>query len=284
MIGKWANNQAIGAQDFETLHVGLTVSLVATPREQLMTCSIDERLSVVHQRNEPGYDFLPVVGRTSNGGGSLVGLLETARLEGHSASDIVADAYMPIAEMFLIGADASILQFVVDADEKPCRLVVSETKIIGLVSLSDLQKLPVRAALFALITGFEMTMMDAIRRIFPNDSDWMHSLTEDRRSKIASEVEKSKRADGFVEKLLFTQFCDKSDIIRKCLSLRQSKKQLKDQLREIEKLRNSLAHANNYASTPPQAKSVCALVRTLLVLRQEIAAAPMAIDYLRETS
>jgi len=47
------------------------------------------------------------------------------------------------------GADASILDFVWDADTKPCRLVVSGSKIVGLASFHDLQKLPARAAPFA---------------------------------------------------------------------------------------------------------------------------------------
>jgi hypothetical protein len=46
----------------------------------------------------------------------------------------------------LIGADASILTFVRNADRQKCRLVLSGLEISGLVSLSDLQRLPVWAA------------------------------------------------------------------------------------------------------------------------------------------
>jgi hypothetical protein len=58
-----------------------------------------------------------------------------------------------LPEENLIGADAGILSFVKGADRRGCRLVMSGAEISGLVSLSDLQKLPVRATvLFALIT------------------------------------------------------------------------------------------------------------------------------------
>ncbi|MGO4843671.1 hypothetical protein AB4144_66485, partial [Rhizobiaceae sp. 2RAB30] len=72
------------------------------------------------------------------------------------------EKYEALREAHLIGADASILSFVKEADTRPFRLLVSERGIVGLVSLSDLQKLPVRAALFGLVTGLEMAMTDAI--------------------------------------------------------------------------------------------------------------------------
>ena len=66
----------------------------------------------------------------------------------------------------MIGADASILDFIKEADCRPCRLVVSGTGIIGLVTRSDIQKLPGRAALFALVTGLEISMSEAIDENF----------------------------------------------------------------------------------------------------------------------
>ena len=44
-------------------------------------------------------------------------------------------------------------------------------KIFGLVSLSDLQRLPVRAALFGMVTHLESEMMKAIQREFSYSDD-----------------------------------------------------------------------------------------------------------------
>jgi dTDP-4-dehydrorhamnose reductase len=88
---------------------------------------------------------------------------------------------------------------------------------------------------------------------------------------MQGEIEKSKKADGFVDALLFTQFCDKGDIIRKSLRFSCSATALKRKFWELQKLRDHLAHANDYAGTPAEAKHVCALVRVLLALRTEIA-------------
>jgi hypothetical protein len=137
--------------------------------------------------------------------------------------------------------------------------------------LSDLQKLPVRAALFALITGFEISMFEAIKREYPSNDDWRQFLSDGRRDKINEEIEQSHQGDGFVDDLLFTQFCDKSEILFKGFQLSQSKTVIRRQLEQIQSLRDKLAHANEYASSPEQARNVCAVVRSLLELREKIA-------------
>jgi hypothetical protein len=154
--------------------------------------------------------------------------------------------------------------------------VLAGPSISGLVSLSDLQRLPVRAALFALITGFEITMAEAVRRMFPANADWMRLLSEPRQSKIDEEIQKSKEADAFVDPLLFTQFADKRTIITKMCQIGESKSALEDRWKQIENLRDKVAHANEYAATPEQARNVCVVVRDLLVLRKEIALAEIS--------
>jgi len=86
----------------------------------------------------------------------------------------------PLSEDDMIGADASIVAFVRDADRHKCRLVVSGCEINGLVSLSDLQKLPVRAALFTMVTHLEMVMANFIRRHCGAYAEWQRSLPDER--------------------------------------------------------------------------------------------------------
>ena len=256
---------------FEALHSGLTVELIATPRDDLMTCRLDEAVFDVLTRNTEPYDFLPVVGRTPRGDEGIVGLFHAAALIGHDSADgQVEDYFKPLSEEFLIGADASILAFIRDADQKPCRMVISGPRLTGLVSISDLQKLAVRAALFALITGLEITMAQAIKNRFQGGDGWMACLSDTRQAKIAEEIEKSHRDDRFVDDLLFTQFCDKADILVKSLPLLTSNKALRQRLRDIRKLRDHLAHANEYAATSQDALRVCAVVRSLIALQKEV--------------
>ena len=131
----------------------------------------------------------------------------------------------------------------------------------------------VRAALFAAITSFEMTMSEVIRRRFSSDDEWMALLPDGRKGKIREAIEISRGANGFVDALLFTQFCDKGDIIRKSLLLPHSAAKLKSKFDELQKLRNHLAHANDYASTPMEVKELRGLLEDLSSLRAQIVAA-----------
>ena len=269
MTTQWPSDDEIGDDIFETLHSGLVVALIATERKRLMTCRLNESLSVVVPRStERQYDHLPV---TNDDGGDIIGLLHTREcVQYASGTERVGGHFQPLSEGDLIGANASILDFIKEADSRPCRLIVSESEIIGLVTLSDLQRLPVRVALFALITGLERTMAGAIRKKYTADEDWLRLLGQCRQEKINGEVGKSKKQYGYVNRLLFTQFCDKRDILLHFFPSSLSKTKLRRQLEGIEKLRNQVAHASDYAATQTDAQNVCAVVRSLLKLRGEI--------------
>lgn len=272
MTERWVNHDKAGTGDaFHTLHTGLTVELISTKRSQLMTCALDETLSALMGRNTERYDFLPVVDSGDGKQNQIVGLFcATEFFDQAPGEECIDKYYKPLSEEYLIGADASILEFVVDADEKPCRLVISGASIVGLVSLADLQKLPVRAALFALITGLEISMFKAIKKAFPTNDCWKRHLSVGRRTKIDERVTQSHKSNGFVDALLFTQFCDKAEIILKFFPLPQSKRAIRYQIETIQALRDNLAHANEYAASPDEARQVCAVVRNILTLRAEI--------------
>ncbi|MGH6864810.1 MAG: hypothetical protein ACREDO_01180 [Methyloceanibacter sp.] len=272
MTSCWANHDEASSGVFESVHRGLTVQQIATPRDRLMTCKSGDAASLVLAQNTDCYDFIPVIDAAAPEE-RIIGLFNAGRFaEAPRPEGSVASHMLPLAEDNLIGADASILDFIIYAHSRPCRLLVAGARISGLVSLSDLQKLPVRAALFALITGFEIIMAEAIRRRYPAPEDWMAFLNDGRKGKIREQIANAKKEDSFVDELLFTQFSDKADIIRKAFALSASKSQLEGQLSEIRDLRDALAHANEYASSPEQAKRVCQIVRNLLALKDELTA------------
>jgi NADH:ubiquinone oxidoreductase subunit E len=82
------------------------------------------------------------------------------------------------------------------------------------VSLSDLQQLPVRASLFALITSLEMAMALAITDRWSKAEDWMELLSSKRKAKLIEIIEEARKQDGFVSEIAFTQLHDKATMIR----------------------------------------------------------------------
>ena len=262
--GRWAASFAPAPELMQTLQDDLPIRLIATPRMYFRTCNAAELLADVVKRNHEGFDFFPVIEGPSGGLERIVGLVELAHFTESTVPTVrVEECMQRLSEDNLIGADASILSFITTADQRPCRLVISGARIEGLVSLSDLHKLPVRAALFALITYLEMAMAQAIRVEYPKPEDWKQHLSQLRRTKLEEAVREAKEKDNWIEDLLLTQFADKVQIIKKSHSFNGSKGSFERTMKEIQVLRDGLAHANEYAYSRTVAAAVCETVRKI---------------------
>lgn len=260
----WAAPSVAAPELMASFQDRVPVRLIATSRQDLRTCRVNEPLVDVVSRNKEGFDFFPVTGPSAQEQDRIVGLVELATFRQDRAPDGVVREHMhSLGEDNLIGGDASILSFIKSADQHPCRLVVSGSRIEGLVSLSDLQKLPVRAALFALITHLEIIMAAAIRRDCRETTKWKDRLSAERQSKLATKLQDAVKDDSWVDDLLFTEFADKVTIISKSGSFRESKTGFAANMRTVEKLRNHLAHANEYAANRDAAAAVCKTVRII---------------------
>lgn len=260
----WATHPLVDASisNFGAFQDTIPVRLIATPRENLKMCDLEEDVRDVVARNVVDqFDHFPVLS-----GETIVGLIDLRPfLQGAAATGKIRDCphRSSLSETNLIGADAGILSFVRNADAHTCRLLISKQRIEGLVSLSDIQRLPVRASLFAMVTLFEMVMVDLIRRECRSTAFWMSRISEERQDKLRAEIDKAKAANAFVDELLFTQFADKVTIIKKGNRTNFSKAAFKAEMSTIQRLRNALAHANEYASTQESAASVCVTVRSI---------------------
>ena len=257
------------SEGFDQVHTGLTVGQIAVPRRDLRTFTATDRESEVLARNcDPVFDYLPV----EDTAGHVIGLLSNDAIStagGDGGNARVVERMDPLSKADLIGAGAPIVALIDRIRRKPF-LVVSGQEIIGMVTWSDLQKLPVRAALFSLVTGFELTMYEAIRRHFDKRDDWIEHVDECRLCMAKREYRSQQERGGDVDLLLCTQFCDKRDILIGSFDFAVGKKKLRKKFRAIERIRNDVAHANNYAMTFKEAKKLRATLRHLVALRSRI--------------
>ena len=263
----WAGRDDIGLDALERVQYGLTVDMIMTPRDSLMTCRREDSVREVMARNTDNYSFLPVV----NVAGRIFGLYRAEQWFAEEAPDQpIGDEFEALSEDLVIGADATITEFIRTADERPTRLVVSGHQIAGLIGLSDLQQLPVRAALFTLITSLEMAMVKRIEaEEWPDGADsWLELLTPSRRGKVSRAIDEAKQNDSFVSEIVLTQFADKGTIICRKGLIPGSKRKLSRDFRTIRKLRDPIAHANFYAETLTAARRVCSVVRTIFEIQQ----------------
>ena len=96
-----------------------------------------------------------------------------------------------MTEELVLGADGGVLDFVIEADRHPLKLIIQANEVAGLVSQSDLQQLPVPAALFLLLTSFKMATVQLIEASWPNPDDRISNLPFNGCSQTLSSVKKS---------------------------------------------------------------------------------------------
>ena len=254
---------------FAALETGLTVDLISTFEPDLVTCEVeDDLVAVLTRPDAQDFDHLPV-----RRGGRIVGVLRRAELEQKLQTGDetqlptkVADAYKPLDDSTLITSNAGILTFIESADLSPCRLVLTGHHLNGIVTISDLHRLPVRPVLFLLVTHLELLMAQNIGYVSKDNETWLSCLGK-RRAKLESDWKQCKEENLEIDILTASQFCDKREAIVKLLDLPVSRSEARRQLKDIEKLRNAVAHGSEYAQTSERALET---IRTVKVARDWI--------------
>ena len=253
---------------YQILHDGLTIDLISTPRKDLMTCDVNDSVVEVMNKNKLGYDYIPVTTNDQDKPEQIIGLYYASKEHRDEPEKFgrISKNYVPLSENYFIGDNTSILHYLSEAVENPCRLVVSKTGIQGLVTIFDMQKLPVRTAIFALITGLELTLSNAITEACSSDQ-WLKYLSDGRRAKTEKKIEAISKAGAFVDAILYTELCDKLSIAKK---IKITDKITKTNYKDIVELRNILMHASMYAETKIEALKTCATVIEIIRLRHDI--------------
>lgn len=240
----------IFAETMRGLETGLMVAHIAC--FNLRTCEVFEDAKIVLSKPELNdYDQIPVLCDSR-----VVGVLERAS-NPHSGQ--VQEHMRTLQETLLVSAEGPLMSFIRVADKSLYRLVVRTTEICGIVTRSDLLKLPVRLLVFGMITHLESLMADLIREECHGDNQkWLKYLSEGRQKKIMDKQAWLKKQKADPELLELTEFCDKRDIVRK---LRGLKSEFVKDLKEVESLRNSLFHAGEFT---PDDDGVRIFVKSLM--------------------
>jgi hypothetical protein len=226
------------------LEAGLRVHHIAA--FDLMTCNVRDSLTTV--LSDPvfaDFDQIPVRNRTQR----IVGVLLRGQ---NSGSGKVRESMQQLDESLLVSGEAPLLSFVRLAGTVPYKLVLSEHGIKGIVTRSDLLKLPVRLLAFACITHLETLMAEVVRVQYPNRAEeWINLLKAGRQKKVRNKERSLKRARLDIDLLELTDFQDKRRLARIIAQLDQ---QFSNDTGEAEKLRNQIAHAATFVTSEEEAR------------------------------
>ena len=233
-------NETIFKTTIMGLETGLQVRHIATLDNDLQTCNIDDEREVVTLFAHPQFkDFDQIPVRKDS---SIIGVVT------HECEGSIEKCFHRLDESMLISAQEPLTQFIpLMAKRPPYRLVLQGGSIRGIVTRSDLLKLPVRVFVFTLVTHLELLMTDIIRKKYPDDENenrWLRYLTEARQENVIKKQQSRKKENYDLPLLECTDFCDKRDIVRKISSFSNK---FKEDLEKIETyVRNVVAHAANY--------------------------------------
>jgi hypothetical protein len=163
----------------------------------------------------------------------------------------------PLREGLIVSSDMPIAVLIPELKENHYRLVLRGGRIDGLVTQSDLLKLPVRLVVFALITHLEQVMASVVSVRWPSDS-WFTELSEGRQFNI-NKKESELRSRGMnPPKIELTEFGDKRDLCKKLLATGKNK--FTEELDNLRDLRDQLAHASTFVDRSDGKTGVVAFV------------------------
>jgi hypothetical protein len=224
----------------------------------LVTAEASEPVADALRRAQPfGFDYLPV---TTQQGGAIVGLLEVVRAARADHGAPVSALMDPLSASNLIGADAPLLSFVCAAHQHPCRLVLDGTAISGIVTLSDLPRLPVRTAIFGLFIHLEMFLTQMLRDLRVGGDDPIAALREGSRGRARKRWERRERQRTQRDQFDVMLFAEKRALAVDHGALETVRDRLELDLKLIEELRNPIAHGNDFAVTREEARRTAATV------------------------
>ena len=149
----------------------------------------------------------------------------------------------------VVAGDATFTDVVMGLEQTPRLFVALLGRVSGIITRSDLQKPPVRMWLFGMITLTEMRFTRLIERRCPDES-WKAFLSPGRLQKTEELLKERMRRNQHLGLIDCLQFADKGQIIAANEEIRsqtrfQSKRQIQQLFKKLERLRNNLAHSQD---------------------------------------
>ncbi len=182
----------------------------------------------------------------------LVGVRHDGLVDGYVrreelVSGCCADHFHPFTpDDDLVPDTANLIDVVKSlAINKQCFVTILD-RVGAIITLTDLEKPPMRMFMFGIITLGEMVITEVIRHRY-RDGSWQEFLSEQRLAKARSLQKERQRRGQKVDLIDCLQYGDKGWIIsydeefRKAVG-NESRKEMRRAVKEMETIRNNLAH------------------------------------------
>jgi len=218
----------------------LTVDLIAESLESISASKdISDAKSKMQQHR---FDVLGVKGDD----GKVVGYV----VNDEPGKGIVEQFRKDFSIDEIVSNGAPIANHIANISKMKRLFVLANNGIDGIVTIADLQKMPVRLMIFGIISLLEMVLLEWIRKQFPHD-EWKDMIRENRLEKAEELYKQRQRKHQEIELVDCLQLCDKWTVLMKAegnipreLGF-TSKGSAERYFKQLENVRNSLAHGQN---------------------------------------
>ena len=259
-MASWQSNPLQGDHDdmLASLERSAPVRLMATMADLEVARANEPVGEALRRANAQRFDFLPV---RKGPDGPIIGLFSRVNMDRDTAAS-VEQVMRPLGSDILISADAPLLDFIYSADTNPCRLVLDRSGVNGLVTLSDIQRLPVRTVLFSLFIHLELLLTEALRAKLGPEKLPFEFLSENRAQDARKRWEDATQSGMDRESLNSLLFADKKTVAEKQRLFGLSRTKINSDLGQIEEhLRNPIAHGADFLRTDEDATKLVSAAR-----------------------
>ena len=210
--------------------------------EPLLCCPANSRAE--HAKEALKIREFDTAGVKETEGGEIIGYVVTNELvEGE-----VKEYLKKIEHSHLISDSAPIADIFAVFTKRDFSFVLYGKQIIGIITKADINKPPVRIYLFGIISLFEMHLNSWINHFYPSVS-WESEVSEKRIKDAHDTYEQRKGNNQDLSLLECLQLCDKRDLLAKSKEFRNefnfSRAKFDSFVKQVEKIRNELAHSQN---------------------------------------
>jgi hypothetical protein len=168
---------------------------------------------------------------------------------------------LALREDMFIAADAPLLSFLESADQQRFRFLLLDSTVSGMVTISDIQKLPVYSVLFSLLIAVEMSLMEWIRRRCGQDQDaWLAELRVKQREKIEDYWKQAREKNLNIDRLNCASLHHEI-VAAEGLGLFKGHAAQQRRLQDLKALRDMVYHAAEFAPNAEEALKIPARVR-----------------------
>ncbi|TWU31777.1 hypothetical protein [Novipirellula artificiosorum] len=188
---------------------------------------------------------------------TVIGLRRSGIVDGFIQQENVND--LPLKEQMvdlsmatILATTAPLRDVVRCLNETPFVLVSTLGQPVGVIVRADLEKPPMRMWMFGMVTLFEMVLTRIVDQHHAGNA-WCDSLSDARVAKARQLQAERHRRKQNVELIDCLQLSDKGQVLARSQDLRarywnRSRNHIEKSIKEIESLRNNLAHAQAFTT------------------------------------